>query len=173
MTAIVAKKLREACFNALDCLYIAVDEGVATDVNTKVRAYIQVLESAPKLPDFPVQATKAFEIADMMPKNDGESDDDYLKRVAAEYGMDTFHFEDQSTIPSGIVALVPRDIVLRYRIVPLNFDNNVLTIAMADPTDLEALDSIRYILRVDVEAMVVPKKELDEAIAKYYGDAEA
>ena len=171
MTAIVAKKLREACFNALDCLYVSVDEGVATDINTKVRAYIQVLESAPKLPDFPVHATKAFEIMDMMPKKDGESDDDYLKRIAAEYGMDTYHFKEE--IASGIIALVPTDIARRYHIIPIDFKDNVLTVVMSDPTDLEALDSLRYILRVDVEAAVAPKEEVDAAITKYYGDFEA
>jgi general secretion pathway protein E/type IV pilus assembly protein PilB len=98
------------------------------------------------------------------------SEDDVLHLVAAEYGMDTFEFSSDFKIPPDVVAAVPTDIARRYHIVPVMRNEGTLTVAMSDPSDLEALDSIRYILRTDVEGVVASRKAIERALEYYYGD---
>ncbi len=98
------------------------------------------------------------------------SEDEVLHMVAAEYGMDTFEFSADFKIPPDVIAAVPGDVARRYRIVPVMRNEGTLTVAMADPSDLEALDSIRYILRTDVEGVVTSRKAIDRALDYYYGD---
>ncbi len=98
------------------------------------------------------------------------SEDEVLHLVAAEYGMDTFEFSTDFKIPPDVVAAVPTDIARRYHIVPVMRNEGTLTVAMSDPSDLEALDSIRYILRTDVEGVVASRKAIDRALEYYYGN---
>ena len=98
------------------------------------------------------------------------SEDEVLHMVAAEYGMDTFEFSADFKIPADVVAAVPTDIARRYHIVPVMRNEGTLTVAMSDPSDLEALDSIRYILRTDVEGVVASRKAIDRALEYYYGN---
>ena len=98
------------------------------------------------------------------------SEDEVLHMVAAEYGMDTFEFSPDFKIPPDVIAAVPGDVARRYRIVPVMRNEGTLTVAMADPSDLEALDSIRYILRADVEGVVASRKAIERALDYYYGD---
>ncbi|NLF16480.1 MAG: Flp pilus assembly complex ATPase component TadA [Lentisphaerae bacterium] len=98
------------------------------------------------------------------------SEEEVLHMVAAEYGMDTFDFSADVKIPSEVIAAVPPDVARRYRIVPVMRNEGTLTVAMADPSDLEALDSIRYILRTDVEGVVASRKAIDRALDYYYGN---
>jgi type IV pilus assembly protein PilB len=98
------------------------------------------------------------------------TEDEVLHMVAAEYGMDTFEFSVDFKIPPDVVAAVPTDIARRYHIVPVMRSEGTLTVAMSDPSDLEALDSIRYILRTDVEGVVASRKAIDRALEYYYGN---
>ena len=95
------------------------------------------------------------------------SEDQVMALLAAEYGMDTYKFDDKGLSPQ-MLAVVPGEIARRYRIMPVSLSEGVLTVAMWDPSDLEALDSLRYILRVDVEGVVASKKEIEKAIDRYY-----
>jgi len=97
---------------------------------------------------------------------------DILRMVASEYGMDTFEFSPDFKIPPEVTAAMPGDIARRYRVVPVMFEHGTLTVAMADPSDLEALDSVRYILKADVDGVVASPKAIERALDYYYGDLE-
>ena len=99
------------------------------------------------------------------------SEEDVLMILAAEYGMDTFDLTNYK-IPQEVIKSVPGDVARRYQVVPVMRNEGTLTVAMADPTDLEALDSVRYILRTDVEGVVCSKKQIENALNYYYGDLE-
>jgi general secretion pathway protein E/type IV pilus assembly protein PilB len=98
------------------------------------------------------------------------TENEVLQLVASEYGMDTFEFSPDFKIPPEVIATVPADVARRYRIVPVMRNEGTLTVAMADPSDLEALDSIRYILRTDVEGVVASRKAIERALDYYYGE---
>lgn len=99
------------------------------------------------------------------------SEDEILAMLASEYGMDTYDFTD-AKIPPEVIACVPPEIAKRYQVVPVMKNEAGITVAMADPTDLEALDSVRYILKTDVDGVVASPKQIDRALDYYYGDTE-
>ncbi len=99
------------------------------------------------------------------------AEEEVMMMLAAEYGMETFDLRDYK-IPEDVVAAVPADVARRYKIMPVMKTDNVLRVAMADPTDLETLDSLRYILKTDVEGVIAPASQIREALNYHYGSVE-
>lgn len=91
--------------------------------------------------------------------------------LAAEYGMDTFDFTDY-TIPDDVISLVPGEVANRYRAVPVMQSQGTLVVAISDPTDIETIDSLRYILKRDIEPAIASKAQIQAALHKYYGSLE-
>ncbi|RMD74026.1 MAG: type II/IV secretion system protein, partial [Lentisphaerae bacterium] len=100
------------------------------------------------------------------------SEPDLLQVLAQEYGMDVFDLTDYR-IPEDLIAQVPADVAKRFKIVPVMAHDNTLTVAVSNPIHaVEILDSLSYILRRDVLAVVVPRDQIRRAINTYYGTNE-
>ncbi len=101
------------------------------------------------------------------------SEQDVMQLLGAEYGMDTYDFDHASAkVPTEVITLVPRDVAFRYKTVPISFANGILRVAIADPTDIETIDSIRYLLKMEVEPVVSTKRQIEQALGSYYGSME-
>lgn len=74
-------------------------------------------------------------------------------------------------IDQKTVNLVPIAISRKYKLIPLFKVGDVLTVAMVDPFDVLALDEVRSRTKCDVEPMVATSKDIEQAIAQYYGVA--
>lgn len=70
-----------------------------------------------------------------------------------------------------LIRAIPRDMVLRHRIVPIHLDKEGLLIAIADPTDSAALDEIRFFIDHDVKIILAEKDDIESLIRKHYSDA--
>lgn len=68
-----------------------------------------------------------------------------------------------------IIQKVPAKFASHYKVIPLEFKENSLIVAMADPLDISALDDLRLLLDVDVKAVLASEPQIQEAIRKYYG----
>ena len=99
------------------------------------------------------------------------SEEELLAMLAQQYGMEVMSL-DGFTIPQEVVSSVSVEVARYYNIVPVARHNDVLTIAMSDPSDMEKLDTLRYLLGGDVEAVAVPAKQIEKAIDKYYVEDE-
>ena len=79
----------------------------------------------------------------------------------------------QATIDPQAIALVPRDLARRHRLLPLGLDtaNRHLTLAMADPHDIIALDRVRNLLPEghEVVPVLAGESEIDRSIDQHYG----
>ena len=101
------------------------------------------------------------------------SEQDVMQLLGAEYGMDTYDFDHASAkVPTEVITLVPREVAFRYKTVPVSFANGILRVAIADPTDIETIDSIRYLLKMEVEPVVSTKRQIEQALGSYYGSME-
>lgn len=67
-----------------------------------------------------------------------------------------------------IVSLIPKRIAVRYKIVPLNKENNTLTIAMANPLDVSAIDYIREYTKLNVDAKFASEDDISNVLSSYY-----
>ena len=71
-------------------------------------------------------------------------------------------------IPEEVIHTVPYNIAKEYSIIPVAQKNGRLRIAMTNPSDLFALDNLRFILNVDIDCVLAPRKDVLEAIENYY-----
>ncbi len=77
--------------------------------------------------------------------------------------LENFKFE------KGITALVSHDMARAYKVIPLYERDGVVTVAMADPTNLRSLDHIKFKTGKDVEPVIATEAEILEAIDRVYG----
>jgi type II secretion system protein E len=68
-----------------------------------------------------------------------------------------------------IIQKVPAKFANHYKIIPLEFKDNVLMIAMTDPLDIRTLDDIRLLLGLEIKGAFASEPQIQEAIRKYYG----
>ena len=92
---------------------------------------------------------------------------DILKALANQFGMDTIRLEGMN-LEAEVIDMVPPEVARRYKIVPVYKSENTLTVALSDPLDVETLDGLRYILKMNVEGVVATPEEIDVALHKYY-----
>ncbi|MFA6349348.1 MAG: ATPase, T2SS/T4P/T4SS family [Candidatus Omnitrophota bacterium] len=72
-------------------------------------------------------------------------------------------------IAPEIIRKVPAKYASHYKVIPIEFINNTLTIAMTDPLDVRTLDDVRLLLGVEVKAVLSSGSDIHDAIRKYYG----
>ncbi|WP_298268629.1 general secretion pathway protein GspE [Geobacter sp.] len=72
-------------------------------------------------------------------------------------------------VPPEVISLIPEEMAESYRLVPLRLEGRRLSIAMADPSDLPAIDEIAFRTGYVVQPMVTPEIRLIAALEKYYG----
>jgi len=107
-------------------------------------------------------------IIDALKKLKHINDNKVLSVLAEVYGMKVFSLE-VFEMPSEVLDHISRDIVTRYHVLPVMYVNGTLTVAMSDPTDVDTLDSLRYLLKCDVEAVVATKSQIEQRIEHYFG----
>ena len=67
-----------------------------------------------------------------------------------------------------IISLIPKKIALRYKLIPLNKENNTLTLAMANPLDVNAIDYIKEYTKMDVITKFATESEILNALSSSY-----
>lgn len=88
--------------------------------------------------------------------------------MAAHFGLEAVTLSD-IRLDDELISSVPRNIAKRYRVVPVYRHGNHLAVALSDPSDLNTIDSLQHLLRVELEVRVAPEDEIDAALKKYYG----
>jgi len=91
--------------------------------------------------------------------------------LARQYRVRTVDL-DKITVDPKILRLVPADFALRHLVLPVARVGRQLTVAMVDPTDAGALDSLRFLTRHDIEPVVVGEYTLRRHLEKYYESAD-
>jgi type IV pilus assembly protein PilB len=77
----------------------------------------------------------------------------------------------QFEIDPSVIKLVPAETAQKYQVIPLSRSGATLTIAMTDPTNVFAMDDIKFMTGYNVEPVVASETEVDEALVQYYGAA--
>ncbi len=95
-------------------------------------------------------------------------DEEITALLSKQYGVPSIALT-QFEIDPAVVKLVPAETAQKYQIVPLSRAGATLTIAMTDPTNVFAMDDIKFMTGYNVEPVVASETAVIEAIAKYYG----
>ena len=94
---------------------------------------------------------------------------DILRTTAAEAGLDVI--EQIEGVSEEAIAAVPRPLIHRLGIMPLLIDGHRLRIALADPFNFDAVDTLSKELRFEIDPVVAPAEEINAAIKRHYGSA--
>jgi len=98
-------------------------------------------------------------------------DDDITSVLSRQYGVPSINLKYYDVDPT-VIKLIPQDTAIRYQIVPLSRVGSTLTIAMTDPTNVFAMDDIKFMTGFNVEPVVASESAINEAISKFYGDVQ-
>jgi type IV pilus assembly protein PilB len=94
-----------------------------------------------------------------------------LSVMARQIGIEYIDFAERRPDPAA-VALVSRDLASRYILMPIEVQDNVLVVAMADPQNVLALDDLRIITGHEIKPAISTKDDILAAIDEYYKVAE-
>jgi len=75
---------------------------------------------------------------------------------------------DLSAVDPGLVGLIPREMALKYMVIPVRREGATLTVATAAPLGLHAADDLRFLTGLEPEAVSAPADEIREAIERHY-----
>ncbi|MGD0898435.1 MAG: ATPase, T2SS/T4P/T4SS family [Thermoguttaceae bacterium] len=95
------------------------------------------------------------------------SDDQLAQGLAEQMGMQVISLADV-VVPSDVLAHITQPMAQLYRIIPISFKENTLTIAMCDPQKLSIIDELRSFLGYDIRAVVATEKDITRALDRYY-----
>jgi type IV pilus assembly protein PilB len=95
-------------------------------------------------------------------------DDDITSLLSKKYGVPSINlafFE----VDSSVIKLIPADVAQKYMVIPLSRVGSTLTVASVDPTNVFALDDIKFMTGFNIEPVVATETSINEALEKYYG----
>src|SRR5499433_730836 len=94
-------------------------------------------------------------------------DEEITALLSKQYGVPSINLT-QFEIDPAVIKLIPSETANKYQIVPLSRSGASLTIAMTDPTNVFAMDDIKFMTGYNVEPVVASETAISEAVQKYY-----
>ena len=94
-------------------------------------------------------------------------DEEITALLSKQYGVPSINLT-QFEIDPAVIKLIPADTAQKYQIIPLSRAGATLTIAMTDPTNVFAMDDIKFMTGYNVEPVVASETAVIEAIQRYY-----
>src|ERR1700752_352122 len=98
------------------------------------------------------------------------TDEDVTNFLSRQYGVPAINLS-YFEIDPAVVKLIPFETAKRYQILPLSRVGASLTIAMVDPTNVFAMDDIKFMTGFNIEPVVASETAIMEAIEKAYGSS--
>ena len=99
------------------------------------------------------------------------SDEEVTNFLSRQYGVPAINLQ-YFEIDSSVVKLIPEETAKRYQILPLSRVGASLTIAMVDPTNVFAMDDIKFMTGFNIEPVVASESAIMDAIDKAYGGSQ-
>jgi type IV pilus assembly protein PilB len=96
------------------------------------------------------------------------NDQAVISAKAAQFGVEPISLSDLK-LEDEVISSVPRHIAKRYRVVPVFLHDNHLVLALSDPSDLDTIDSLHHILKMELDLRITSDADIEAALSKYYG----
>jgi type IV pilus assembly protein PilB len=92
--------------------------------------------------------------------------------VAKQYGVPDINL-DEFDIDPAVIQLIPEEVAQKHSVVPVNRAGSTLILATADPSNIFAIDDIKFLTGYNVEVVVAAEEQIKRAIDRYYDKATA
>jgi type IV pilus assembly protein PilB len=98
----------------------------------------------------------------------GAINEDVLSEFLSQhFGVPSVNL-DELELEQEIVSLIPEELSKKYKAIPINRTGKTLVVAMADPTNIEAIDEIKFLTEYNVEVVVATENQIKNALDKYH-----
>jgi len=87
--------------------------------------------------------------------------------LSQQYGVPSINLSDFDIDPE-VLKLVPKEVVVRHQVIPVNRAGQNLIIAMADPSNIYAIDDVKFVTNLNIDVVVASEPAIAEAIEKYF-----
>ncbi len=87
--------------------------------------------------------------------------------LSKQYGVPSIDL-NEFDIEGEIIKLIPKEVVLKHQVIPVNRTGSTLIVAMADPSNIFAIDDIKFLTGYNVEVVVASEQAIEGAVEKYY-----
>jgi len=87
--------------------------------------------------------------------------------LSKQYGVPSIDLAEFD-IEGDIIKLIPKEVVLKHQVIPVNRTGSTLIVAMADPSNIFAIDDIKFLTGYNVEVVVASEQSIEQAVEKYY-----
>ncbi len=95
------------------------------------------------------------------------SDDEITSFLSTQYRLPAIDL-DEFDVDAEVIRLVSREVCEKHKILPVSRSGSSLIVAMADPTNLHAIDDIKFLTGYNVEPVVASETAIHGAIERYY-----
>jgi len=111
------------------------------------------------------------EIDDIMIEQAVVTEEDFSRILAAELGVEAVDLAGFEPLPA-VIRLIPSGMARLHEVLPINASGNVLTVALGNPLDTQALEDLRFTLNREITQVVAPRHAVLGLIATHYGSEE-
>ncbi len=115
------------------------------------------------------QHEKGGNLSDILVGSGFVKESDLLITLSQELNIPPINLS-KYTIDRELIALVPEKVARLYRVIPVSSIGNRMTVAMANPLDIFALDDLKIMTKYEIDPVIATAKDIAGAIAAYYGE---
>jgi type IV pilus assembly protein PilB len=98
-------------------------------------------------------------------------DEDITSLLSRQYGVPAINL-GQFDLDPAVVRLIPRETAVKYQVIPVGRAGRVLTLAMTDPTNVFAMDEIKFMTGLQIEPVIASERAIGDALGRYFGRSE-
>ena len=95
------------------------------------------------------------------------SESDLTTFLSKQYGVPSINLAELEVDPA-VIKIIPSDVAQKYQIIPVNRAGSTLIVAMSDPSNIFAVDDIKFMTGYNVEVVVASEAALKVAIDRFY-----
>jgi len=95
------------------------------------------------------------------------NEEDLTSFLARQYGVPAINLSEFEISPE-VIQLIPPELAKRHQLIPVNRAGATLIVAMADPSNIYAIDDLKFRTGLNIDVVVASEVSIDEAFGRYY-----
>lgn len=109
-------------------------------------------------------------LGEILPRLGYIAENELTTFLSKQYGVPSINLTEFEIDPE-VIRLIPKDVAKKHMVVPVNRAGSSLIVAMSDPSNIYAIDDLKFLTGYNIDVVVAAEGAITEAIAKYYEEA--
>ncbi|MCX5903195.1 MAG: type II secretion system protein GspE, partial [Proteobacteria bacterium] len=93
---------------------------------------------------------------------------DLVRFLSEQYGMPSVNLTEIAILPE-VIKIIPTDVASKYQVIPVSLRDSTLIVAMVDPSNIFAIDDIKFLTGYRIEALIASESSMKQALDTHYG----